>query len=66
MKTMNKRGSRIDPWGTPAFMSRQLEVELLITTRWVFFRQVVLTIRGISRIIQTVHVFLSIFDLPNI
>ena len=33
MKTMNKRGPRIDPWGTPAFMSRQLEVELLITTR---------------------------------
>jgi hypothetical protein len=25
--------SKIDPWGTPAFMSRQLEVELLITTR---------------------------------
>jgi hypothetical protein len=33
MKTMNKRGPIIDPWGTPAFMSRQLEVELLITTR---------------------------------
>jgi hypothetical protein len=33
MKTMNKRGPRIDPWGTPAFMSRQLEVELLIMTR---------------------------------
>jgi hypothetical protein len=33
MKTMNKRGSKIDPWGTPASMSRQLEVELLITTR---------------------------------
>jgi hypothetical protein len=30
---MNKRGTKIDPWGTPAFMSRQLEVELLITTR---------------------------------
>jgi hypothetical protein len=29
MKTMNK----IYPWGTPVFMSRQLEVELLITTR---------------------------------
>jgi hypothetical protein len=27
MKTMNKRGPRIDPWGTPAFMSRQLEDE---------------------------------------
>jgi hypothetical protein len=33
MKTMNKRDPKIDPWGTPAFMSRQLEVELLITTR---------------------------------
>ena len=32
MKTMNKRGTKIDHWGTPAFMSRQLEVELLITT----------------------------------
>jgi hypothetical protein len=32
MKTMNKRGPRIDHWGTPAFMSRQLEVELLITS----------------------------------
>jgi hypothetical protein len=21
MKTMNKRGTKIDPWGTPAFMS---------------------------------------------
>jgi hypothetical protein len=31
MKTMNKRGPKIDPWGTPVFMSRQLEVELLIT-----------------------------------
>jgi hypothetical protein len=30
---MNKRGSKIDPWGTPAFMSRHLEVELSITTR---------------------------------
>jgi hypothetical protein len=27
MKTINKRGPRIDPWGTPAFMSCQLEVE---------------------------------------
>ena len=33
MKTMNKRGPEIDLWCTPAFMSRQLEVELLITTR---------------------------------
>jgi hypothetical protein len=33
MNTMNKRGAKIDPWGTPAFMSCQLEVELLITTR---------------------------------
>jgi hypothetical protein len=33
MKTMNKRDPKIDPWGTPAFMSRQLEVELLITKR---------------------------------
>ena len=24
MKTMNKRGPKIDPWGTPTFMSRQL------------------------------------------
>ena len=24
MKTMNKRGPKIDPWGTPALMSRQL------------------------------------------
>ena len=34
MKTMNKRGSKIDPWGTPAFMSRQLEIELFIMTRF--------------------------------
>jgi hypothetical protein len=33
MKTINQKDPRIDPWGTPAFMSRQLEVELLITTR---------------------------------
>jgi hypothetical protein len=26
MKTMNKRGSKIDPWGTPTFMSRQLDM----------------------------------------
>ena len=33
IKTMNKIEPKIDPYGTPAFMSRQLEVELLITTR---------------------------------
>jgi hypothetical protein len=32
-RKLNKPGPRIDPWGTPAFMSRQLEVELLIMTR---------------------------------
>jgi hypothetical protein len=31
MKTMNKRGSRIGHWGTPAFMSRQLEVTMTIS-----------------------------------
>jgi hypothetical protein len=29
IKTLNKRGSRIDPWGTPLWMSAQLLSTLL-------------------------------------
>jgi hypothetical protein len=32
IKNINKRGTSIEPWGTPALISRHWELELFITT----------------------------------